>query len=145
MPSYFIIALIMFGVFLFVSLLSFIMSSLILKDTAKIPDTITRLARMEQILQTIFTTEQINNVERTFNQALIEHEKNESNLPPPGGKSIWTTRDGKYTGESIDDLLEKMAGDPSYGITKEDLDALKRFFEQISNDPDENDNEDIQF
>ena len=56
------------------------------------------------------------------------------------GMTTYQSSDGKYRASSLEELLEMMTSDPDSNIPKNDVDALKRIFEQISS-PDDDDTE----
>lgn len=53
---------------------------------------------------------------------------------PEPTKKIYRSADGKYEANSLEELIQKMANDPKAGLTDDELEALKKMFEQIEYD-----------
>lgn len=58
------------------------------------------------------------------------------------GKTIYQSPDGRYTANSLEDLMSMMVQDPESGLTDLERETLKNFFEKFSKDDDINDQED---
>lgn len=117
----------------------------IFRDTARIPEVITRLFKLEHQIQMMSSTQQMNHMEESVNDMLKDQaERNLNSMPslppgyalPPGmnGKILYKSIDGKHAAASLEELFEKMSQDPESGIKASDLDALKSLFEQITKD-----------
>lgn len=114
------------------------------------------LAEMLTIIKTIYiesnktqqmvqaTMEASENFVDALNSATVEMEKQQQNMQSPQGFfQVFRTQDGKHIAPSFEKLIEKMKNDPEYReSTSNDIEELRRLFEQHSNDDeDEDDNE----
>ena len=108
---------------------------LVLRYVSGVPDMSSRLWKMENIVEQISTTIQINHLENSMNDAL--NEQMEANARTPHGRTIYRSADGKHEASSVEELLLKIASDPGTGIDPNDVEALKRIFEQIGKEIEE--------
>lgn len=101
-----------------------------------------RLSQLQHIVSMVQSAIQISDMEESLNDVLSDVQSNNGNMmPPPGGKIVYRSADGKYTANSPNELLEKMINDPSSGINPNDVESLKRFFERMSLDDDDDESE----
>ena len=109
---------------------------LVLRDSTKLPEINSRLFKVEQMLQSLIGNVQMSQMEDSFNEALKEQNESSSHA-----KRIYRSADGKYEADSVDKLLMMMVNDPHSSVDPNDLEALKRIFEQITKNI-ENDEDD---
>ena len=60
----------------------------------------------------------------------------------PGGPTLYKTVDGRYSGNSIPNLLKQILDDPNSGLDEKQLDSLRNFFEKMVNESDTTDLDD---
>jgi hypothetical protein len=110
----------------------------VLRNTSPISEINQRTSVIEQLLRTLANNVQITNMENSFNEILEEQQEKQPSMP----KTMFRSTDGKYTADSMEKLLMMMANDPGSGIDPNDIEALKRLFEQISKEVDDDDEDD---
>lgn len=108
------------------SFFSFIISIINVRDISKLSDIPIKLSKIEYIIQQMHTNTQINQVESSYTNML---QQMAGEQPPP---VLFKSLDGKHTATSVRELFEKMASDPNSDMSIKDMSALKKFFEQIS-------------
>lgn len=110
------------------------------------------LAEMLTIVKTIYvegsktqqmvqaTMEASENFVDALNSATVEMERQQQSQQ--GFFQVFKTQDGKHVAPSFEKLIEKMKNDPDYSkITEQDMEELRRLFEDNSNDDDDSDEE----
>lgn len=58
-----------------------------------------------------------------------------------GSQQVFRSMDGKYTANTLEELIKKMAEDPSSGIVLDGPDGMQKFLDELKSD-DEDDDED---
>jgi hypothetical protein len=121
---------------------SLIISIIVIRDTTATKQTVDEVAsktgKIDYLLQQLITNMQLNHMETSFNDVLKEQQFNRG---LPQGRVLYKSLDGKHTAATIEELFEKISNDPSSGINAADLEALRKFFEQISRDDEPLDDE----
>lgn len=51
----------------------------------------------------------------------------------------YKSADGRYAADSMEELISKMANDPESSLTDDDVEALKKIFEQIIDEEEDDD------
>lgn len=137
-------------IFLFGVGITILFQAIIVKEIAKIPELVSRVHKIEHLVQTMSTNIQMGQMEESFNQ-ILKDSSSPQQLPPGliagssgNGKILYRSADGKHTASSLEELFEKMVQDPTSGINKHDLESLKKLFEQINQEiqPEEETDED---
>jgi len=74
---------------------------------------------------------------------ILTSEVENSNSPSGTGKieHMIFTPDGKYSAPTIEELIQKMLADPNSGLNKDNIDELRKFFQNLE-DKDEDSDED---
>jgi len=93
---------------------------IVIRDTSKIPDISIRLIRTEHVLNQLMFNMQLQDMAHT--------------LDGQKGKVMFKTPDGKHTASSPNELIEKIMNDPEYNIEPKNQDGLRRFFEELMKD-----------
>lgn len=125
----------------FMVLLAFlaIILAFIAYNTAKLSEINTRTFKLEHQVNTMSTNMQMGQMESAFDEMMKDQIKSSKSEH----KAIYRTADGKYTAGSLKELLGKIAADPDSKINPDELNAIKKFFDQISSEmDDEEDDED---
>jgi len=105
-----------------------------LRDIAKLSEINNRTFKMEHMLGQISTNMQLGQMENSMNEVLKEKGSD--------GHTTYRSADGKHQADSVEELLMKIASDPGTGVDPGDLEALKRIFEQIGKDIEDDDDDD---
>jgi hypothetical protein len=110
------------------------------------------LAEMLTIVKTIYiegnktqqmvhaTMEASENFVDALNSATLEMDKQQQQQQ--GFFQVFRTQDGKHVAPSFEKLIEKMKNDPDYSkISEQDMEELRRLFEDNSNDDEDDGDE----
>ena len=128
--------------FLFFTAFLMAIIGIIVHNATKLNEINTRSFKIEHQLALLSTNMQMSQMENSFEEMMRDNQKSNKNGP----KAIFRTADGKYVAGSLKELFEKMTSDPHSPIDKGELEALKKIFDQISseieNDDDDEDDED---
>ena len=114
--------LIMFGLIC----ISFLASIIVIRDTAKIPDISSRLIRMEHVLNQLFMHTQL----RELSQPMDSQ---------PPGRIMFKSPDGKHSARTPEELIQKIMDDPEYNIHPKNQDGLRKFFEELMREDEDDD------
>lgn len=62
-----------------------------------------------------------------------------NNAQESQGQAVFRSVDGKYSANTLEELIAKMSADPESGINADSAEGLNNFFEQLDNDEDDDD------
>jgi hypothetical protein len=116
-------------------LLAFVITALLVHIATKLPEINSRTFKMEHMLNMLGNNMQLGRMETEFNKTLQAYRKMR------GGRAIFRTSDGKYVAKSLGELLEKISRDPESNMSTDELINLKKIFDQISSEIEEDDDE----
>ena len=124
--------------FLFFTAFLMAVIGIIVHNATKLTEINSRSFKIEHQLAVLSTNMQMSQMENSFDEMMEDQQKSNKGGP----KAIFRTADGKYVAGSLKELFEKMTSDPHSPIDKSEIEALKKIFDQISSDIENDDDED---
>ena len=127
------------SVFFFFIALLLIIVGILIHNATKLIEINSKVDKIDHIINLISTNMQIDDADNSFEEMMKTHEK----MSKSGNfRAVYRSADGKFVAGSLKELLEKISNDPNSKINQNELDAIKKIFDQMSTEiePDKDEN-----